>query len=350
MNPIRYMAIGALFAGGFFATQQCSAVDWKIATDSEKSTHFVVGNDLARHVAPGANVRLNVMQTPGAAANIKLLRYDSGVKLAIVQNDVLQALFDQAKAGNAEAAELTQAVRIVTPLFDNEIHFIARADSPMNFVHDMRGAKISGGAVGGGAALTTHTLYRRLFGTPIPSGNAVFVSTEEALVKLITDQSVDVVAVIGAQPVPLIANMKADAQKFVKFLKFDATHPSAKAVIGGYAPAKLLAAGYPNLLTADIESLAVGTLLATYDYPQKDTADSLGRFSRSLCQNFATLQAKGHPKWKEADLALPQLPEGWRYFSQAANEIKACLARQGKPTTRTEKACGAEERALGLCK
>ena len=35
MNPIRYMAIGALFAGGFFATQQCSAVDWKIATDSE---------------------------------------------------------------------------------------------------------------------------------------------------------------------------------------------------------------------------------------------------------------------------------------------------------------------------
>jgi TRAP transporter TAXI family solute receptor len=326
------------------------AVDWKIATDSDKSTQFVIGNDLARHVAPAANVRLNVMQTPGATANVKLLRYDSSVKLAIVQSDVLKALADQAKAGNAEATELTQALRIVTPLFDNEIHFVVRADSPMNFVHDMREAKISGGAVGSGAALTTHALYRRLFGAPIPDTNAVYATAEEALVKLITDKSVDVVAVVSAQPAPLIANMKADAQKFVKLLKFDPAHASSKAALTAYAPAKLSMASYPNLLSGDIDTLAVGTLLATYDYPQKDTAEALGRFARSLCQNFGTLQAKGHPKWKEADLAMPQLPEGLRYFTPAANEIKACLARQGKPTARSEKACGAEERALGLCR
>ncbi|MBL8514126.1 MAG: C4-dicarboxylate ABC transporter substrate-binding protein, partial [Betaproteobacteria bacterium] len=262
------------------------AVDWKIATDSDKSTQFVVGGDLARHVAPQAGVRLTVMQTPGAAANIKLLRYDSGVKLAIVQSDVLQALFDQAKAGNAEAGELTQALRIVTPLFDNEIHFIARADSPMNFLHDMRDAKIGGGAVGSGAALTTHALYRRLFGAPMPEGNAVYASTEEALVKLITDKSVDVVAIVSAQPAPLIANMKADAQKFVKLLKLDPAHPSTKQAMAVYAPAKLTAASYPNLLANDIDTLAVGTFLATYDYPQKDTTETLGRFARSLCQNF----------------------------------------------------------------
>lgn len=331
-----------------------AAVDWKIATDSERSTQYVIGSDLARIVAPAANIRLNVLQTPGAAANIKLLRYDSTVKLAIIQGDVLTALTEQAKAGNAEAADLTQSLRIVTPLFDNEIHFIARADSPMNFLHDIREAKISGGAVGSGAALTTHALYRQLFGVPIPEANAVFASTEEALVKLLTDKSVDVVAVVSAQPAPLIANMKHEAQKFVKLLKFDPTHPASKAILaavgGSYVPAKLTMSSYPNLLTADIDALAVGTLLATYDYPQKDTSESLGRFARSLCQNFATLQAKGHPKWKVADLALPQLPEGWRYFTPAANEIKACLARQGKPTSRSEKACNAEQRALGLCR
>ncbi|MBL8521489.1 MAG: C4-dicarboxylate ABC transporter substrate-binding protein [Betaproteobacteria bacterium] len=347
---IRVASPAIALTASLFALGADAAVDWKIATDSDKSTHYVIGNDLARHVAPAAGVRLSVLQTPGAAANIKLLRYDSGVKLAIVQNDVLLALTEQARAGHAEAGELTQSLRVVTPLFDNEIHLIARADSPMNFVHDMREARISGGVVGSGAALTTHALYRRLFGQPIPETQAVFATAEEALVRLITDKSIDVVAVVGAQPAPLIANMKPEAQKFIKLLKFDPAHAASKAVTAGYVPARLKAASYPNLLAADIDTLAVGTLLATYDYPQKDTAETLGRFGRALCQNFTTLQAKGHPKWKEADLALPQLPDGWRYFTPAANEIKACLARQGKPTTRTEKACGAEERALGLCK
>ncbi len=354
MPPVRRMiaALLALMATGVAPAK--AAVDWKIATDSEKSTHYAVGGDLARLVAPAANVRLTVLPTPGAAANIKLLRYDGSVKLAIVQADVLKALTEQARAGHAEALELTQALRIVTPLFDNEIHFIVRADSPMNFVHDIREAKISGGAVGSGAALTTHALYRRLFDAPIPEANAVYASTEEALVKLLTDKSVDVVAVVSAQPAPLIAHMKPEAQKFVKLLAFDPANAASKAVLGAagssYVRATLKAASYPNLLGADIETLAVGTLLATYDYPQKDTAEQLGRFARSLCQNFAALQARGHPKWKEADLALPQLPEGWRYFTPATNEIKACLARQGKPTARGDSVCSAEQRALGLCR
>ena len=51
---------------------------------------------------------------------------------------------------------------------------------------------------------------------------------QDALVKLISDESVDVVVVAAGQPAPLIANMRPEAQRFIKFLKFDTNHPSAK--------------------------------------------------------------------------------------------------------------------------
>jgi len=42
------------------------------------------------------------------------------------------------------------------------------------------------------------------------------------------DKTVDVVVVAAGQPAPLISNMKPEAQKFIKLLKFDPEHPSSK--------------------------------------------------------------------------------------------------------------------------
>ena len=104
----------------------------------------------------------------------------------------------------------------------------------MNYLHDIKDAKINGGLVGSGAAYITHTLYRMMFDKPIPEANASFLSNEEALTKLITDKSVDVVVVAAGQPAPLIANMKPEAQKFIKLLKFDPDHPSSKLPLTTY--------------------------------------------------------------------------------------------------------------------
>jgi len=54
--------------------------------------------------------------------------------------------------------------RVILPLYKTEIHYIVRADSPLNYLHDIKDAKINGGLVGSGAALITHTLYRMMFG------------------------------------------------------------------------------------------------------------------------------------------------------------------------------------------
>lgn len=318
-----------------------AAAEYKIVTASDKGTYYAIGKDLAKFVAPDADVQLEVLATSGSAANVKLLRYEPGVKLAVVQADVFQAFVDRAGSGNNEAAAMVRPLRVILPLYNTEIHYIVRADSPLNYIHDIKDAKINGGLVGSGAALITHTLYRMMFNGPMPEPQASFMSNEEALVKLISDKSVDVVVVAAGQPAPLIANMRPEAQKFIKLLKFDPDHPASKAALGTYTPAKMLAASYPNLLNEDFTTISVGAFLVTYDYNLKDTISHLARFGRSLCQNFSRLQADGHPKWREVSLKLPELGNGWTYFGPTTRELRACSV--------TKKRCSAEERILGLC-
>lgn len=326
-----------------------AAVDFKIVTANEKGTYFAIGNDLAKYVAPAADINLEVLATAGSAANIKALRYEQGVKFAVVQADVYQAFVDRAGTGSTEAAAIIRPLRVIMPLYNTEIHYIVRADSELNYLHDIKNAKINGGVVGSGAALITHSLYRLMFGAPIPDANDSFLTNEEALVKLITDKSVDVVVVAAGQPAPLIANMKPEAQKFIKLLKFDPNHATAKQALTIYTPATIQAASYPNLLTTDFTTIAVGAFLVTYDYNLKGTVESMGKFARSLCQNFATLQAQGHPKWREVDLAQPTLPQGWTYYPVTSRELKACASRVPRLPVRSNKKCSAEERILGLC-
>ena len=92
------MAAGKL-AGALLAAVLClqseaapaASAAYKIVTASERGTYFAIGTDLAKFVAPAADIDLEVLPTAGSAANIRLLRYEPGVKFAIVQADVYQA-------------------------------------------------------------------------------------------------------------------------------------------------------------------------------------------------------------------------------------------------------------------
>ncbi len=320
------------------------AAPFKIVTADPRGTYFAIGTDLSKMVAPAADIELEVLPTDGSAANIKLLRFEPGVKFAVVQADVYQAFVDRgAGTQSAEAARIIRPLRVILPLYNTEIHYIVRADSELNYLHDIKNAKINGGLLGSGAAFITHTLYRMMFNGAIPEANASYLPNAEALVKLIGDKSLDVVVVAAGQPAPIVANMKPEAQKLIKFLKFDPAHASSKPALKVYAPAAIRASSYPNLLKEDFTTISVGAFLVTYDYNLQSTVDYMVRFARSLCQNFPALQEKGHPKWREVQLALPELNTGWTYYPPTAKEIRSCAA--AKP----RKQCATEERILGLC-
>lgn len=253
-----------------------------------------------------------------------------------------------------EARDMIRPLRVIMPLYNEEIYFIVRADSELNYIHEIQNAKIGAGESGSGTALTSATLYRLMFGEPMPQATTSYSSNEEALIKLVTDKTIDVVAVVAGQPAKLLVDMKPESRKLIKLLKFDPNHASSAAVLKTYFAADVLAKNYPNLLASDIAGLAVKAFLVTYDFQFKETESHLRNMARSLCQNFATLQEKGHPKWREVEMALPNLGRGWFYYPATTQEIRACMAGQTKVGTpvksKSAKECSQQERILGLCK
>jgi len=336
-----------------------AAASYKIVTASERGTYIKIGQDLAQYIAPLADIQLEALPSAGSAENVRRLRFEPGVKLALVQSDVYQAFLDQAAAGNAEARNLIMPLRVVMPLYNEEIYFVVRADSPLNYVHDIRGMRINAGPVGSGTALTTTTLYRLMFNEPLADANAAFMSNEEALAKLVTDRSIDVVAIIAGQPAKVLTDMKPESRQYVKLLRFDPNDASSEAALQTYFPATVRATSYPNLLTEDLPGLAVKAYLVTYDFDLGNTREHLRRFAREMCRNFFILQSNGHSKWREVNLALPALGQGWSYYAPTTRELQACIAARargtsapGQPTPAVPlaPACTQQERVLGLCR
>jgi hypothetical protein len=160
-----------------------------------------------------------------------------------------------------------------------------------------------------------------------------------------------VVAVVAGQPAKLLVDMKPESRTLIKLLKFDPTHASSEAVLKTYFAANIQAGNYPNLLTADIPGLAVKAFLVTYDFQLDGTVSHLRGMARSLCQNFLTLQERGHPKWREVEMKLPDLGRGWFYYGPTSRELRSCIpGALTHEQSQAAKACPQQERILGLCK
>ena len=354
-NSMYKQVLSALLTAAMLchASMAAAQVNYKIVTASERGTYIKIGRDLAEVVAPAADIQLEVLPSAGSAENVKLLRYEPGVKLALVQSDVYQSFLDVAAAGNSAARNLIKPLRVIMPLYNEEIYFIVRADSERNFIHDIRNAKLNAGESGSGTALTSATLYRLMFKETMPDSTS-YLSNEEALAKLVTDKTLDVVAVIAGQPAKLLVDMKPESRKLIKLLKFDPGHASSEAVLKTYFPVNVRASNYPSLLADDIPGLAVKAFLVTYDFQLRDTENHLRGMARSLCQNFSQLREKGHPKWGEVELALPELGRGWIYYRPTTRELRNCVAETARPAAAVKsrqpaKMCSQQERILGLC-
>jgi uncharacterized protein len=342
-------AAGSAPAGASAAAPRPAAgpAAYKIVTASERGTYIQIGRDLAKYIAPPAQIELEALPSAGSPENIHRLRYEEGVKLALVQSDVYQAFINQGRAGDKAADAIIRPLRVVLPLYNEEVYFVVRADSPMNFVHEIRDARINVGPMRSGTAMTTTTMYRLMFDQALPDARITFLTHEEALFKLTGDKSVDVVAIVAGQPAKLLTDMKAEARSLIKLLKLDPENPASKAALKTYFASTVKASNYPNLLTEDLPGMAVKAFLVTYDYNLAGTQARLSQFARSLCVNFDSLQSQGHPKWKEVSLDMPQLGQGWTYYPATARELGRCstLRTAAKPV----RACSTEQKILGLC-
>jgi TRAP transporter TAXI family solute receptor len=353
---IRQLVVAAAIVLGSGGHDSALAVEYKIVTASPRGTYIEIGRDLGKFVAPEADIQLEAVPSAGSTENVRRLRYEPGVKFALVQSDVYQAYLDLAAGGNREARGLINPLRLILPLYNEEIYFVARKDAPFDMIHEIQDQRISMGPLGSGTALTSATLYRQMFGAAAADDKAQFHSNEEGLSKLVTDKSVDVVIIVAGQPAKVLADMQPEAKELIKLLRFDPEHAKSMEAVKTYFPATVRSSSYPNLLTEDVPTLAVKAFLITYNYDQPYTRKNLANFASSLCANFGKLQAEGHPKWKEVKLELPEVGRGWTYYPETTRAIQSCLAPAATtPASSTPAAeaprrtCNQQETILGIC-
>lgn len=326
---------------------------YKIVTASERGTYIRIGQDLSQYVASSTDIGLEVLPSNGSAENVMRLRYEPGVKLALVQSDVYQAFLDQAKAGHATAARIVRPLRVILPLYNEEIYFVTRADSALRSIHEIKDKRINVGPVGSGTALTATTLYRMMFNTPMKESQVSYLSNEEALLKLANGDALDVAVIVAGQPAKIFTEMKPEARQFIKLLSLDDNAPETSRAKTTYFPATIRSNNYPSWMNEDTPTLSVKALLVTYDYDKPTTQAGLSTFANALCTNFATLQSSGHPKWKEVKIDLPPLGKGWSYYPPVERALRSCQAERSasmRPTgAPVAKSCTHQEKILGFC-
>lgn len=303
-----------------------------------------MARDIARQVARTADIELDIRITAGSPEAVLRLNETGNLQLALLQSDVVDAYRRAASRGNPDARGLIEPLRTLLPLHDEEIHFVVRHDSAMQSFQDLAQARINLGPLRSSSALTAANLYRLMFDAAIPDAQASFLPNEDALLKLITEQSLDAVAIIGPRPVKLLANMKPEARQFVKLLKFDVSHSNASAILGVYQSANASAAHYPNLIEAEQPILTVKLLLASSGMGKRGDA-FLTRFAAAWCKNLDRLKTAEPSRWESVNLVLPDPATGWIYARSFAQEVRSCQTNEKAPSV----PCGLEDRSLGLC-
>ena len=341
-----------------------------IVTGGKTGTYFQIGSNLRDIVAPNLEVR----ESTGSWANVEELSQTKGVGLAIVQSDVYAAfiyLRDNPQVPwktRQQYAQLLANLRVFMPLYREEIHFLVRKDSPLEYIHQIRGARIWMDAEKSGTYLSALNIYSKMFNerpksvapflNPTVTGDDEGTRTRRSALMVLSDPGyykefpqMDVIVLVGGQPLRLLATNIPDN---LKLLKFDPNHPTSARLLQEYRRADIQSTSYPllNIAGASQPSLSVDSYLITANFIDADRRQFVSDLADRFCQKFAELQAKGHPKWKALTWApgspLPALNAGWQYSTRARERLSRCEPQDA--ASPPPAACKPQDRYAGLCR
>lgn len=269
-------------------------------------TYLRVAWDLSAVLDSGGSLRVVPMIGKGSVQNLYDLRYLRGVDIALVQSDALAYLRQDPRN-----ADVTDAIRYVAKLYNEEFHILAGPD--VQSIQDLKGRRVNTDVAGSGTAMTAGIVFKTL-GIAIEESH---LSQDDALAALASGKLDAAIFVVG-KPAKLFSSIGAD-----KGLHFIAV-PQTPALLTTYLPAQIGHEDYPALVPdgAAVDTVAVGAVMAIYNMPAGGDRYRLAAgFVDAFFGAFDKfLVAPRHPKWHEVNLAA-DLP-GWQRFEPAADWLR----------------------------
>jgi hypothetical protein len=233
-------------------------------------------------------------------------------RLAIARLDALRA----ARVGAAPP------LRVLTPLFPEAVLFVVRADSPLKYIHDLSGRRLSIGPVQGDESHTVREIYRRLFGAEMIE--PARFDMDQALAELVAFRSIDAMAIVEPRPLAWWASLDPSIARRLRLLTLDPRHPAGRRLLQTLGtPVARIGAGATRgrpTTTPAVMSYLVASGEGAAD------VDRLTAMARALCRELPRLRKQGDPIWHELQ-PLAQLDTGWPVVRPFQSALSRCARR-----------------------
>jgi uncharacterized protein len=257
------------------------------------------GADLT--ILDGGGLRVLPILGKGSLQNLSDILYLKGVDIGFVQSDALAYAKQHGMSPN-----LTQSIRYIAKLYDEEVHVLARKDIAR--LEDLNDQRVNVDVAGSGSAMTAEILLDAL-------GIKAKVEHEKQVTGLQELKHGDIAAIIhvGGAPIPLFSDVSADSG--IHFLPLELNQALAQT----YLPDQFTHDTYPLIVPADtpVPTIAVGDVMAVFAWPQRtERYNKVTRFVEAFFSKFDQFQQPPrHPKWREVNLTA-EVP-GWTRFQPA---------------------------------
>lgn len=287
-----------------------------IMTGGPSGTYIRVGRDIAG-LASECGQMLNVVESAGSLENLGAVRNRPFTQFGIVQSDVLEYV-NTYSASDDELRDAVRGVRIMYPLYNEEVHVLARRE--ISALADLDGRKVAIGKLDSGNYLTASLILDIL---RLKQVERIAINPDQALPKLLAGE-IDAFFYVSGAPTRLFADPSIDAQRFHLLPITEAP------LLATYSAARIDAATYP-FQPEPVDVVAVKAVLMTYDYVpsrsayHRQSCAAASDMASLILTNLDRLRSEGHPKWKDVDLAA--IPPGWKVSAC----VKAGMAADYKP-------------------
>lgn len=295
---------------------QSAEFERNIMTGGPSGTYIRIGQDIAA-LGAECGLTLNVVESAGSLENFVGVRNRRNTQFGIVQSDLLEYL-KTFEANDPEVQDAVRGVRIMFPLYNEEVHVLARTG--ITSLKGLDGKRVAIGVKDSGTFLTASLILDIL---QVEAAERVPLNPDQALPKLQAGE-IDAFFYVAGAPASLFANAEIDPEQFHLLPITDAP------LLATYIKAGIPAGTYGFQKDA-VDVVAVKAVLMSYDYDSKRNAyhrqscTAVSDFSSLVLNGMDTLRETGHPKWKSVDLSA--LPPGW----QVGSCVKAGMALDYAP-------------------
>ncbi len=274
-----------------------------IISGNPNATYLSLAYDLSAVLDDGDNFRILPVIGKGGVQNLRDVRFLKGIDLGITQSVLLNRMRKTNEIGNID-----DKIVYITKLYNEEMHFIVRADSNIRTLHDLEGKTVNFSDIGSGTQLSTQDIFERLG----IHAHEVNMGQDAAAVALKKGE-IDATILIAGKPTGSTSKLKASDGFRILPIAYE------KPLQSDFLPAVLTHADYPNLIKEgeQVDTIAVGAVLIAYNWPKgTDRYNRLVSFVDHFFPRLAEFQRPPrHVKWKETNLAA-KLP-GWNRFAYA---------------------------------